>query len=163
MRNERAMVGICTDIDKLIDPRQTRLILYPDDLSVETDVNTWWLSVYPQDAREDLDKIEAKLQELAHAWTTRFVDSKCRANRALFYCWYDELAGQLRVSLGSVIEPQRYFGAMVACVDSPRPIIQQMLNAGVFSIDALVPVTEGDNKEDELPSIQLIWAVSHTW
>jgi len=161
------MTSICEYIDQLIDPTMTRLILYPNDTGVEIDVNTWWLSAGPEDTIEDLDRIESKVRELATAWTTHFVKVRCRSNHALFYCWYDEQAGQLRVSLSSISNPQQHFGATVAHVDSPRPIIQQMLNnahSGFIPMDELVPCDEDDEDgNDEKPYILLVWADSHTW
>jgi hypothetical protein len=165
------MTSICEYLDELIDPSVTRLILYPGDTQVEIDVNTWHLYAGDDDTLADVEKIEAKVRELAATWTTRFVGKSCRTNYALFYCWYDEQAGQLRISLSSVQNPQQHFGAVVARVDSPRPIIQRMLNdraPGIVAAEELATCCQEASvctlDDTEEPRYILpVWAVSHTW
>ena len=119
--------SIITCLRELADPGKTRIILYPNDTEVETSVNTWSISRGPDHTLADLAAVEAGLWEVARKWTNHFsfYSNPFKARLATFYALYDELAGALFVSMVSQSIPP--FGAPRTIIDSPRPILRELL------------------------------------
>jgi|GEM_PF-4354346 len=160
------MTSICKYLEELAN-RETRLILYPADRLVEGRMNWWAVSRGSDDSPANLEVIEERLRNLAKAWTEpdRAVNLS-EVNQATFYAWYDAQSGTLNVCLTSAASPRGQFGGGIACVDEPRPIVQQLLrdpHPGTIFMDELSDVTPGDRETITPPAGLAVWAVTNRW
>jgi hypothetical protein len=146
----------------LTDP----LVLDPTDRQAEHETNTWWLSCGDRDGPDDLPDVERLLLDVANAWLDR-ARSLRPTGQATFYTWYDEQAGQLRVSLTSLDPGNLPFGAAVALLGSPRPVLRQLLSdphPGFVTWSALRPMSPDEAEPLESPPFEVaVWAQTVVW
>jgi hypothetical protein len=112
--------------------------------------------------------LEGALSRLSVAWLARARRAFPHVRAAAFYAWYDAPAGHLRLSLTSLSASQLPFGAVVALVDSPRRIIQQILadqTPGLLTWDELEPLPEAAwfDLEADVPRALEVWASTLSW
>jgi hypothetical protein len=172
------VASICSSLQEFMSPTRYRTMLYEPDINVETHVNHQWLILGEEDSPTDLDVIENCLMALGEFWLDYWSGTnwskKIRvANRVTFYAWYDAQDGDLNFSLTSRPPNNLPFGARVALLDHPRPIIQQLLNdahPGEIPLSELTEISP-ENLEEALSLeaerlqayILPVWAITRTW
>jgi len=159
-----------------------RIVLNPKNYRVEF-ANTCWTSKDPAcDSPEIADAVQAHLIQVSDAWFKQARIQYPSVGHATFYAWYDEQAGQLRMSMTSNPPDQLPFGCTVVLNDTPEKIVHRMLRDGspgliawseleVVDPDDLPPQQEGESflkylSRVDQPIVEYrldVWAVTHTW
>ena len=124
------MSVLLTHLRELVSERP---VVAPDDRTVEVKENTWSVRRDVSDPATT-HAVVAALREVSEAW----LDSARPHVPTTFYAWYDEMAGQLRLSLTSSTADDLPFGrdparrspihrGRVACGSAPGTILWEDL------------------------------------
>ena len=123
--------------------------------------DTSWLSRSMDDGPAEQLPVEDALRSLAEFWLNQMQASDPGAG-ATFYCWYDEQAGQLRLSVTRQPPTRLPFGVPVEVVGDPGEVVRLALgdpSPGVIPRNEMEPVFAVGEAEVTVCALK-VWAVS---
>jgi hypothetical protein len=129
-------------------------VLAVGNTRLEQRENTWSVTRATTDVAT-AEEIGRALRQIASAWLAHAQGQ----GGGTFYAWYDEQAGQLRMSMTSALPEALPFGAPVQQAASPTDIARLVLrddSPGIIGWDELHDV-EGDPVDVGTPPPLLMW------
>jgi hypothetical protein len=135
------------------------VVVRPDSIESEAQGNLWWLSLSVEEvATVSASEVEEVVRAIAAArgrWLTGNA-----AGPMIFYCWHDEQAGHLCLSLVSVNHGRLAFACEVAPVDDLDAIVRSFLASPYFEgvpWSELQSVSTEDATGEALPHVLPVW------
>jgi hypothetical protein len=130
--------------------------LRPQNLALEPQLNTWHYSI--PEGGFDPSAVSAALQHVA-----RQLSKRSSGQSGTFYCWYDEQAGQIRLSLSSRPVDQLPFGGRYRSVPDADEVLQLAIadqHPGVVLWEELAQTTESGEAEEAPEPPFAVWTAS---
>jgi hypothetical protein len=135
------------------------VVVCPDDLDAEACGNMWSFSFLPEQAAA---VSEAKVVEFLQAIAAARGRSLAAQGTGpmLLYCWNDQQAGQLRLSLVSASHGRLPFGCEVVPVEDLGAVVRSFLGSphlGGIPWSELRPLTTNEVASKPFPHVLPVW------